>query len=211
VFALPRELHVRPPQRADTQVCPYGWLKRKTIHSQHPRKHIILLFAIIAILAASPLLRATGKTGGKEDEGEWPAYGRDAGGTRYSPLTQINRQNVARLQVAWTYHTGDMLDPKDDSRGAFEATPILADGTLYLSTPFSRVIALDAETGKERWTYDPRIKREYPYATDPFTSRGVSTWRETHPDGRQYLVICAGGHKGLGTTPGDAVIAFALP
>jgi len=103
---------------------------------------------------------------------DWPAYGRDAGGSRYSPLTQITRDNVTRLQVAWTYRTGDMSTKEQGA--AFEATPILVDGTLYLSTPFNRVIALDPETGVERWTFNPQIDLSVRYSD--FTSRGVSTW-----------------------------------
>ena len=80
---------------------------------------------------------------------DWTAYGRDAGGTRYSPLAQVTRQNVAQLKPAWEYHTGALL-PKSDlnSKAAFEATPIMIDGTLYVSTPFNQVIALDPATGK---------------------------------------------------------------
>jgi quinoprotein glucose dehydrogenase len=103
---------------------------------------------------------------------DWPAYGRDSGGSRYSPLSQITRENVKHLQIAWTYRTGDV--PTKAQLAAFEATPILVDGTLYLSTPFNRVIALDPETGAERWTYDPKIDLSVRYSD--FTSRGVSTW-----------------------------------
>jgi quinoprotein glucose dehydrogenase len=108
-------------------------------------------------------------------DGDWPTYGNDPGGTRYSPLAQIDRGNVDRLRVAWTYRTGDMADGAWASgRIAFEATPILVDGTLYLSTPFGRVIALDPETGAERWTYDPKVDRNGLFVL--VTSRGVSSW-----------------------------------
>lgn len=109
---------------------------------------------------------------------DWPAYGRDAGGSRYSPLDQINRQNVKDLKIAWTYRTGDMdTKGRAATKAAFEATPILVDGTLYLSTPFSRVIALDPETGKERWSYDPKVDLSINYSE--VTSRGVSTWLDS--------------------------------
>jgi quinoprotein glucose dehydrogenase len=103
---------------------------------------------------------------------DWPAYGQDSGGSRYSPLSQITRENVKHLRIAWTYRTGDV--PTKAQLAAFEATPILVDGTLYLSTPFNRVIALDPETGAERWTYNPKIDLSVRYSD--FTSRGVSTW-----------------------------------
>src|SRR4051794_13382946 len=78
---------------------------------------------------------------------EWPAYGRDPGGQRFSPLTAIDRQNVASLKVAWTFRTGDAYQPKDSRPTAFEATPLYVDETLFLATPLGRVIALDPVTG----------------------------------------------------------------
>src|SRR2546425_8162149 len=78
---------------------------------------------------------------------EWPTYGNDPGGTRYSALAQVDRGNVTSLRVAWTYRTGDPGGAPPYAHLAFEATPLMLDGTLYLSTPYNRVIALDAETG----------------------------------------------------------------
>jgi quinoprotein glucose dehydrogenase len=126
-------------------------------------------FAIPLLLAAGLALAA--------DDGDWPTYGRDAGGTRYSPLKQIHRGNVAALKVAWTYHT-HALEPATDlnHKAAFEATPILFEGSLYLSTPFDQVIALDPATGTERWKYDPGVKHDADYSE--VTSRGVSAWTD---------------------------------
>jgi quinoprotein glucose dehydrogenase len=107
---------------------------------------------------------------------DWPVYGHDTGGMRYSPLTQINRANVDRLAVAWTYHTGDISDgSRGRQRGGFETTPLVVDGTLYLTTGFNRVIALDPETGRERWTYDPHVELQGDYG-DGLINRGVATW-----------------------------------
>jgi quinoprotein glucose dehydrogenase len=107
---------------------------------------------------------------------DWAYYGHDAGGMRYSPLKQINVSNVSKLKVAWTYHTGDISDGKGVAkRSGSETTPILVDGTLYLTTPFNRVIALDPETGKERWTYDPMIDIAMEFG-DGLINRGVATW-----------------------------------
>jgi quinoprotein glucose dehydrogenase len=111
------------------------------------------------------------------DTGEWPSYGNDPGGTRYSPLLQIDRGNVAKLRVAWTYRTGEAGGVAPYSHTAFEATPLMVDGTLVLSTPYDRVIALDPETGKERWSYDPKVDRARRFAI--ITSRGVATWLDT--------------------------------
>jgi quinoprotein glucose dehydrogenase len=108
---------------------------------------------------------------------QWPAYGGDAGGTRYSSLTQITRDNVARLTPVWTYRTGELgADARDGKEMTFEATPVHFDGRLYLSTAFGRVIALDPQTGKEIWTFDPRVDRSKSFSE--VTSRGVSTWRD---------------------------------
>ncbi|MHB1225577.1 MAG: membrane-bound PQQ-dependent dehydrogenase, glucose/quinate/shikimate family, partial [Gemmatimonadaceae bacterium] len=92
--------------------------------------------------------------------GDWGAYGRTALGDRHSPLDQVTAANVAGLKPAWTYHTGEREERyATRANTALEATPLMVDGTLFLSTPIGRVIALDPVTGAERWTYDPRIDR----------------------------------------------------
>ena len=106
---------------------------------------------------------------------EWPAYAGDSGGSKYSSLKQINRGNVARLKVAWTYHTGDLSDGSQQlSRSAFEGTPLVIDGVMYVTTPFNRLIALEAETGKQLWAFDPKLDKERP--VNLFISRGSAWW-----------------------------------
>jgi len=84
----------------------------------------------------------------------WPNYGNDGSGTRYSLATQIDRTNVTQLKAAWTYRTGALPhDEELDKKAAFEATPILADGKLFLSTPYDHVIALNPETGAKLWEH----------------------------------------------------------
>jgi quinoprotein glucose dehydrogenase len=108
---------------------------------------------------------------------DWPAYGRDAGGSRYSPLARITRENVAGLEVAWTYHTGEAgVTVRRGRPPALEATPLVVDGTMYLSTPLGRAIALDPATGRERWRYDPGVDPDRGYGD--FASRGVAHWRD---------------------------------
>jgi len=83
---------------------------------------------------------------------DWPTYGHDPGGQRFSPLTQITPANVASLQVAWTYH----MRPADATAGGFassELTPLVVDGAMYVTTPYRRVLALDPDTGAEIWAY----------------------------------------------------------
>ena len=106
---------------------------------------------------------------------DWPAYGRDLQGTRYLPAAEITRENVKRLTVAWTYRTGETdLRYATVKPTSFEATPLVIEGVMYLGTPLGRVIALDAESGRERWTFDPKIERDVTYGD--FSSRGVSAW-----------------------------------
>jgi len=106
---------------------------------------------------------------------EWAAYGGDSRGARLSPLTDITPANVARLEVAWRYSTGEASQGPEPKRPtSLEATPIVVDGTLFFSTPLGRVIALDPETGKERWVFDAKVSRSHTFGD--WTSRGVSTW-----------------------------------
>jgi len=109
--------------------------------------------------------------------GDWPVYGRDPGGARFSPLTQITRGNVAQLQVAWTYHTG-MPDMAGMSHRPpqLEVTPLVVDGLMYLSTPVGVIAALDPATGVERWHYDASVNPHRGYGD--FASRGVAFWRD---------------------------------
>src|SRR5215469_3829517 len=111
---------------------------------------------------------------------DWPTYGNDPGGMRYSPIDDINRGNVAKLGIAWAYHTGDVSDgSKYPRKSEFESTPIFVDGTLYVTTAFNRVIALDPTNGKERWIFDPKINLAAKYS-EGLMNRGVSTWLDTN-------------------------------
>ena len=111
---------------------------------------------------------------------EWPFFGGDQAGSKYSALTQINRDNVANLKVAWEWRTGEKaLEEYRTTPGMFEATPLMVDGTLYLSTPYNRVIALNPATGAQRWSYDPKAYEagQVPNGTG-FVHRGVAFWRD---------------------------------
>src|SRR5262252_4501302 len=103
----------------------------------------------IAILAGAILCLASIPAAGPAGS-DWPSYGHDPGGQRFSPLDKINRANVASLKVAWTFRTGDAYQPPRGRPTAFESTPLYIDGILYLTTPLGRVIALDPVTGKEK-------------------------------------------------------------
>ena len=108
---------------------------------------------------------------------QWPHYGNDAGGARYSPAAQIDRSNVAQLQLAWTFRTRALGHSAPlDRKAAFEATPILVEGKLFLSTPYNHVIALDPRTGARLWEYDAALDRSHGYSE--VTSRGVAAWQD---------------------------------
>ena len=147
------------------------------------RRRISLTLALVlAILVASLTPAARAQASANTD---WPAYGNDPGGMRYSPLTQINRDTVAKLKVAWIYHTRDISDGSQDRRrSGFEATPILVDGTLYLTSAFNRVIALDPATGKQIWSFDPKVDLTLDYG-DGLINRGVATWLDPTRDPSQ--------------------------
>jgi quinoprotein glucose dehydrogenase len=133
-------------------------------------RKIMMLGAAVAALTGGAAARAD----------EWGAYGRDPGGTRFSPLTQISTANVANLKPAWTFHTGDISDGQvkgGGPRSGFETTPLMLDGRLYLTTPFNRVIALDPATGQQLWAYDPKLDRAKPYG-DGLINRGLAAWRD---------------------------------
>lgn len=139
----------------------------------------VLAFGV-GVVVGLALLACDSESGSPADPGPeagWPHYGGDRGGMRYSPATQISKDNVADLELDWTYHSGDVSDGSDGtSRTSFNATPLLIDDTLVLCTPMNRVVAVDAETGKERWAFDP-VQRQTKLP-DPHSRvcRGVAYW-----------------------------------
>ena len=121
----------------------------------------------VGVLSAQGLPKSTG----------WAAYGGDSGGQRYSTANQVTPANVDRLHVAWELHTGALVTERTSrTEAAFEATPILEDRTLYLTTPFDEVFAVDAVSGKMKWRYDPKVPNDFQAGV--YTSRGVAFWQE---------------------------------
>jgi len=112
---------------------------------------------------------------GASPDADWPNYGRTPGGDRHSPLAQIDRGNVGRLELAWEYKTGEAA-LKTGNPTALEATPLVIGGRLYLSTPLGKVIALDPVTGRQIWARDMEVKRERGFGD--WVSRGVSYWSD---------------------------------
>lgn len=110
----------------------------------------------------------------------WPEYGGNSAQC-YSADKQIDRQNVRNLQVAWRFHTHafDKPSPLSNHRASFEATAVLWKDTLYIDSPFDEVFALDAGTGKLKWSFDPQVDRQKPIYI--VTSRGVALWHAARP------------------------------
>jgi len=134
-------------------------------------------FGIVIAMAGAVL---TGGTAPAQtpDASDWGFYGGDMFGQRYSRLNEINRKNVTHLTVAWTYRTGENgAGFARANKLSFEATPVLAFGLLYLETPTNILIALDPETGVQRWRFDPHIDRSRQYSEA--SSRGVSIWEDS--------------------------------
>lgn len=135
-----------------------------------------LAASLLITVVLSATACATTNLGRSDTDGsDWPAYGGDPLGSRFSPLTEINRENVSQLTKAWTYNTGEPL-PTAARRRSLEVTPIVINGVMYISTPLGKVVALDPVTGKEIWKYDARVDAAVRFGD--FTNRGVSAWRD---------------------------------
>src|ERR1041385_2071579 len=149
--------------------------------------------ALLILAAVDAIAQSNGQT--DEASKEWPTYGHDSGGMRFSPLTELTPANVGQLKVAWVYHmrpagvvapegrgpavgVGDAPEPPQVGRGRgrgggsgfrpSEATPLVINGTMYISTPYSRVVAVDPTTGKEVWNF--------PLPSGGPSTRGVEYW-----------------------------------
>lgn len=145
-----------------TPLCKAGLL--------HASEILFALFAGSALLLSGPT---------PKQMQEWPWYGGDAGGNRYSTLEDIRRDNVNSLKIAWEWKPGEKPMPEKNIRpGNFEGTPLMIDGVLYLSTSYNRVVALDAATGRQLWVYDPKAYEEEGQALNGvgYVHRGVASW-----------------------------------
>jgi glucose dehydrogenase len=148
---------------------------------------------IRTLLAGLTLLPAAAAA---QDDGAWALHGHDLGGQRFSPLHQIDTVTVARLRPLWTWHSG--------VTATFQATPIVADSTIYISLPFSGVAALDPATGRERWRYVHQA-RSAKLCCGP-ANRGVAV-----ADGRVFVGTVDGRlvalEAGSGKTLWDVTVA----
>lgn len=130
------------------------------------------------IRAAATAAFFAASAGGDGLAGDWPAYGGDQGGMKYSPAAQITPGNVAELVPVWTYRTGHLSAPARAVQGSkFQATPILAEDRLALCTPFNTAITLDPATGEELWRREAGVDYDERPA-NAFNCRGVAFWRD---------------------------------
>jgi quinoprotein glucose dehydrogenase len=144
--------------------------------------------------------------------GDWPTYGNDKAGTRFSPLTQINPDNVGQLEVAWTYQLrpegvemvsggfGFGREPLPEGTQRFvqsEVTPLVVDGMMYISNPYGRVSALDPTSGEEIWSYEAST-----------STRGVEYWPGDEEHGPRVIFGGQGGLIALGARTGEGAVGF---
>ena len=178
----------------------------------------IALTLLVAGLPAAGCVAEGGSTGGggpppdASRRVEWPVYGGDPGAQRRSPLDDITRANVAQLGKAWEWRTGERETTDSSGRsirpGPFEATPLMLGDTLYLSTPFQRVVALDASTGRAFWEFDPGTASAGERAHDHpwFVHRGVAIW--SGPEGRRVFLNSRSGLYALDAGTGRPIGGF---
>ncbi len=169
------------------------------------------LVSIAALLAAAPACTPQPEAGAG-----WPFVGSDPAHTKYSSADEITAANVAELEIAWEWEPNEApLEEYGTRPGPFQATPILVGGVLYLSTMYTRVVALDAETGAELWTFDPGAYEGGPVGAGPtgFKHRGVAWWNDgddarvfLNSRDRLYAINAATGELDTGFGEGGSVV-----
>ena len=155
---------------------------------------IAIALSPCALPLCAPAQNQAGKTGGAETHTTWRSYGGSQDGSQYSALHQIDRSNVKKLQVAWTYATGD------DRRYAFN--PLVIDGTMYVLAKNNAIVALDAATGKEIWTHptDPH--------TTLITNRGIDYWENADRSDRRLIFALRNELQELDARTGQPIREF---
>ena len=142
--------------------------------------HHVLLVASVAIVAAVAVLPASAQDG----QIEWPYVGGEQSHSKYSRADEITRDSVNGLEIVWEWQVGEEPLPEYNARpGGFQATPIMVDNVLYVSTMYTRVVAIDPETGKELWVFDPKLPQREP--RHGYKHRGIAFWR----DGNDFRIM----------------------
>ena len=147
-----------------------------------PAARVACAISLLALVLGSP-----SSLGAEAKNVDWPIYLGGKGRSLYSPLKQINRENVSQLEVAWTYETGDQSE--------YQANNLIVDGVLYTPTATRKIIALNAVTGKEIWIWDPAKERS---GQGRARQRGLLYWQnevrrgETTAHRRGWTSLCGG-------------------
>lgn len=136
-------------------------------------------------------------SGAEPKNADWPVYLGGKSRSLYSPLQQINRDNVSQLEVAWSYDTGD--------KSEYQANNLIVDGVLYTPSPTRKVIALDAATGRELWKWDPANERS---GKGPPRQRGLVYWKSDTGEDRRLFTGVGGFLFALDPKTGDVVRSF---
>src|SRR5215471_15077845 len=172
--------HLRPMQRTKT------WTKRNASEQEFRMSarsfRIVSLFAVVAVIAWSlvPEVSSQSTSMPSTKNGEWPMYTADLRGSKYSPLDQIDAANFNKLQVAWTFKT-ENLSPSPE--GKLEGTPLMVKGVLYATGGTQRaVVALDAQTGEQKWVYSMDEGPRAQAAPRKLSGRGVAYWTDGRGD-----------------------------
>ncbi|HEV2131566.1 MAG TPA: PQQ-binding-like beta-propeller repeat protein, partial [Longimicrobiaceae bacterium] len=169
-----------------------------------PRRYPLRTSRRLAALLL-PVLLSCSTTGAARSESDdlaardWRVALGDPGSSQYSRLTQIDRGNVHRLEIAWTYHTGDL---REGERSEIQANPIIVDGVLFATSPSLKAFALRADTGEELWVFDP-------YANEPpqyHVNRGVIYWEEG--EDRRILYTAGSRLYALDAATGEPILSF---
>ena len=171
------------------------------------RTSAVVITATAAVLGLSGLNVDAQDASG--DLVEWPYVGSDQSHTKYSPLDDIDRSNVDQLVVAWTWDPNELPNQEYRTRpGSFEVTPLMIDNVVYLSTMYTRVVALDAETGEELWAFDPQAYRTGPDGGPPggFKHRGVAVWGAG--DAMRIFINSRDSLYALDATNGERIPSF---
>ena len=133
----------------------------------------LVICSVVAVVVTAGAQQRTG------DMVEWPYVGAEQSASKYSPVADIDASNVEQLEIAWAWEPNELPNQEFRTRpGSFEAMPLMIDNVIYVSTMYTRVVALDAETGEQLWAFDPEAWRTGPDGGPPggFKHRGVAVW-----------------------------------
>ncbi len=133
----------------------------------------LVICSVVAVVVTAGAQQRTG------DMVEWPYVGAEQSASKYSPVADIDVSNVEQLEIAWAWEPNELPNQEFRTRpGSFEAMPLMIDNVIYVSTMYTRVVALDAETGEQLWAFDPEAWRTGPDGGPPggFKHRGVAVW-----------------------------------